>query len=254
MTGTTFQTGRRTLYVPPANGPNDTAYRWKRWGLLFWSTPSPFGSSTEKAGWLGRVTVRKSVNDIEGLRIPCGSWNNKGDSQRCPTMPWISHLWPGALLRRPYLDAMPTALSLWAPELGDPIHAALCAKVPGVSPKPHNLTLCGGCSHVFQSDLHVSMVYDGSYAHQYDHRPHEEMSQLRWDFIQEHLTLDKGSKVLDVGYGNGAFLKHARRAGMEIFGIDLHGEDFGIPEVSYDSPIGYDLVCFSLDRAFPGNR
>jgi SAM-dependent methyltransferase len=113
-----------------------------------------------------------------------------------------------------------------------------------VSPKPHNLTLCGDCCHIFQSDRHVSMVYDASYAHQYDHRPHEEMSQLRWKFIQQHLALSKDSKVLDIGYGNGAFLKHAERAGMQIFGIDLHGEDFGIPEVSYRSPIDYDLVCF----------
>jgi len=88
------------------------------------------------------------------------------------------------------------------------------------------------------------MVYDASYAHQYDHRPHEDMSRLRWEFIQQHLTLHKGSKVLDIGYGNGAFLKHARRAGMEIFGIDLHGEDFGIPEVSYSTPIHFDLACF----------
>ncbi len=113
-----------------------------------------------------------------------------------------------------------------------------------VSAKPYNLTRCGDCRHVFQSDLRVSMVYDASYAHQYDHRPHEEMSRLRWGFIQRHLALRSGSRVLDIGYGNGAFLKHAQRAGMEIFGIDLHGEDFGIPEVSYSSPIDYDLVCF----------
>jgi hypothetical protein len=31
---------------------------------------------------------------------------------------------------------------------------------------------------------------------------------------------------------------------MDIFGIDVHGEDFGIPEASYNSPIDYDLVCF----------
>ncbi len=70
------------------------------------------------------------------------------------------------------------------------------------------------------------------------------MSRLRWEFIQQHLALRKGSKVLDIGYGNGAFLHHARHAGMEIFGIDLHGEDFGIPEVSYSSPVRFDLACF----------
>jgi SAM-dependent methyltransferase len=115
---------------------------------------------------------------------------------------------------------------------------------PDLSPKPHNLSFCGDCRHVFQCDLRVSMVYDADYAHQYDNRPHQEMSRLRWDFIQQHLDLPPGSRVLDIGYGNGAFLKHARRAGMEIYGIDLHGEDFGIPEVSYSTPVEYDLVCF----------
>jgi len=108
----------------------------------------------------------------------------------------------------------------------------------------HNLTRCERCRHIFQSDLRVSMVYDGDYAHQYDRRPHAEMSCLRWEFIQQHLALRQGSKILDVGYGNGAFLHHARRAGMEVFGIDLHGEEFGITEVGYGSPIHYDLVCF----------
>jgi hypothetical protein len=88
------------------------------------------------------------------------------------------------------------------------------------------------------------MVYDAEYAHQYDNRPHEEMSRLRWDFIRRCLGLREGSKILDIGYGNGAFLNQARRAGMEIFGIDLHGEDFGIPEVNYDTAVTFDLICF----------
>jgi SAM-dependent methyltransferase len=113
-----------------------------------------------------------------------------------------------------------------------------------VTSKANNLTLCSDCRHIFQSDHRVSIVYDASYAHQYDDRPHEEMSRLRWDYIQDHLALHKGSRILDIGYGNGAFLKQARRAGMEIFGIDLHGVDFGIPNVNYDSPIGYDITCF----------
>src|SRR5277367_1969417 len=108
----------------------------------------------------------------------------------------------------------------------------------------YNLAVCDGCRHVFQSDLHVSMVYDADYAHQYDHRPHEAMSRIRWEFIQQHLGLPQGSKVLDIGYGNGAFLKLAQREGMDIFGIDLHGEDFGVPEVDYDTTIDFDLICF----------
>ena len=70
------------------------------------------------------------------------------------------------------------------------------------------------------------------------------MSRICWEFIQQHLGLRQGSKVLDIGYGNGAFLKLAQREGMDIFGIDLHGEDFGVPEVDYETTIDFDLICF----------
>jgi SAM-dependent methyltransferase len=70
------------------------------------------------------------------------------------------------------------------------------------------------------------------------------MSELRWSFLQSWLSLAAGSRILDVGYGNGAFLKRARAADMSIFGIDLHNEDFGIPVVAFDTPQDYDLVCF----------
>jgi SAM-dependent methyltransferase len=103
---------------------------------------------------------------------------------------------------------------------------------------------CLRCQHIFQTDLAVTVSYDANYARQYDLRPVREMSDLRWDFIQSRLHLPARSRVLDVGYGNGAFLKRARAAGMTIFGIDLHTEDFGIPVVEFDAPQDYDLVCF----------
>lgn len=108
----------------------------------------------------------------------------------------------------------------------------------------HNLSACLECDHVFQTDLAVSVRYDGAYAHQYDSRPVREMSEVRWQFIQSHLRLPPGSRVLDVGYGNGAFLKRAREAGMTIHGIDVHTEDFGIPTVDFDTDLTFDLVCF----------
>ncbi len=108
----------------------------------------------------------------------------------------------------------------------------------------YNLSQCRVCDHVFQTDLHVSVAYDANYAHQYDFRPAKEMSNLRWDFIQRELKLGSDSRVLDIGYGNGAFLKRAQEARMQIFGIDVHTEDFGIPVVNFDTPQVYDLVCF----------
>ncbi len=117
------------------------------------------------------------------------------------------------------------------------------------------LSECSNCRHIFQTDLKVTASYDADYAHQYDHRPVKEMSELRWDFIQSHLKLPPGSRVLDVGYGNGAFLKHARSANMDIYGIDLHSEDFGIPVVTLETKLHFDLICFfdSLEH-FPNLR
>ena len=77
------------------------------------------------------------------------------------------------------------------------------------------------------------MAYDLRYLHQYDALPCETMSALRWRFIRQALHLPAGSRILDIGYGNGAFLMHARQHGMAVFGLDVHGEDLGIPTVDY---------------------
>ena len=139
-------------------------------------------------------------------------------------------------------DDRPASYSNRCPVCGD-----------GCDDHPHlNLSACRSCQHVFQSDLAVSVSYDAEYAHQYDSRPVKEMSDIRWDFIQSHLDLPAGSRVLDVGYGNGAFLKRAEAAGMSIFGIDLHSEDFGVPVVDFETPLSFDLVClFDSLEHFP---
>lgn len=133
-----------------------------------------------------------------------------------------------------------------APDLGCLAASARCpvCDCPDVTRHRNGLSQCQRCWHIFQTDLRVSAVYDAAYARQYDQRPHEEMSTLRWRFIQRWLGLSVGSRVLDIGYGNGSLLKHARAQGMEVFGLDVHGEDFGIPTVDYYTPQTFDLICF----------
>lgn len=140
--------------------------------------------------------------------------------------------------------------------------ASVCAEAPGAPVTSHedvpcpvcdaacapaeapNLSLCRRCRHVFQSDLRVSVEYDSQYVHRYDALPCEPMSALRWHFIQQALDLRAGSRILDIGYGNGAFLMHARQHGMAVFGLDVHGEDLGIPTVDYATDRQFDLICF----------
>jgi SAM-dependent methyltransferase len=141
--------------------------------------------------------------------------------------------------------AAPTAASLSddascaTPRVTCPICNEICDRH-----SRYNLTSCLHCNHVFQTDLAITVAYDANYAHQYDSLPVREMSKIRWDFIRSYLHLPDGSRILDVGYGNGAFLRYARGAGMKIYGIDVHSEDFGIPVVDFNTPLVYDLVCF----------
>lgn len=134
----------------------------------------------------------------------------------------------------------------WARDTSQGRDTSLCPVCHGACDfRPaYGISSCRRCHHVFQTDLAVAVSYDATYAHQYDYRPVGEMSDLRWNFIQSVLELPAVSRVLDVGYGNGAFLKRARAADMAIFGIDLHTEDFGIPVVTFDTQQDYDLVCF----------
>src|ERR1700712_2405724 len=53
-----------------------------------------------------------------------------------------------------------------------------------ISEHCNNLSHCLICHHIFQSDLHATMVYNPDYARRYDQRPHRAMSALRWNFTQ----------------------------------------------------------------------
>ncbi len=139
------------------------------------------------------------------------------------------------------LEAKPSCSSPYQPF--ETVHCPVCA-AECTAHTVQNLTACLACDHIFQTDLTITVSYDGTYARQYDHRPVREMSEVRWRFIQSHLALPINSKVLDIGYGNGAFLKRAREAGMEVYGIDVHTEDFGIPTTTFDTNLHFDLVCF----------
>ena len=108
----------------------------------------------------------------------------------------------------------------------------------------HNLSHCSQCGHYWQSDLKAVVSYDENYAKKYDDMPHFEMSRLRADFVEKSFPVGKIHKVLDVGHANGAFVKEMIARSYDAFGTDLHGIDFGVPEVDLMGPETFDLVTF----------
>jgi hypothetical protein len=105
------------------------------------------------------------------------------------------------------------------------------------------VSYCPVCQHVFQSDLTVTAKYDRDYiAERYEAYPTTDaMSSMRAGFLS---ALVQRGKLLDVGYGNGAFVKMAQKSGYDAYGADVHGCDFGVREHKLVSSEQYQVVTF----------
>lgn len=63
-------------------------------------------------------------------------------------------------------------------------------------------------------------TYNSDYINKYNNYPHvAEISELRYQLMRKHFP--NSMSVLDVGYGNGAFLDCANAHGWETFGYDV---------------------------------
>jgi hypothetical protein len=73
------------------------------------------------------------------------------------------------------------------------------------------------------------------------------MSKLRLLFLQiaDKLYVNgNGTKnILDIGYGNGDFLRHAENENYIVFGIDVNKNDYGIKNIDYNSQMNFDFIC-----------
>lgn len=119
----------------------------------------------------------------------------------------------------------------------------------------NNLSLCTSCTHVFQTDLKVTMEYNKNYidtSYNPTQHPIQEMAFLRAGYVLSKLDrkdTDEFEKdpinVLDIGYGSGVFLKAvAKLARVAIYGLDIHKHDRGIKEVDFKTKIKFDIVTF----------
>jgi len=117
-----------------------------------------------------------------------------------------------------------------------------CSSVPT---SVEGLWCCGNCTHRFQYPLEVTKRYDFDYVHtRYDtYTTTDFMSHLRLGFVRS--IHPQPGRLLDVGYGNGSFLRLAQKAGYDVYGNDVHGcgEKYGIREVSLNGE-AWDVVTF----------
>lgn len=97
------------------------------------------------------------------------------------------------------------------------------------------LFTCLGCSHVWQHPLEVRAEYNQKYiTERYDaYDTTTSMSWLRLGLVRSFVS---GGRLLDIGYGNGSFLKAAGKAKFEAHGYDVHGlgDRYGVKEASLD--------------------
>lgn len=105
------------------------------------------------------------------------------------------------------------------------------------------LSVCDVCSHVFEDPPVVTAKYDRDYILQrYAKYPTtDSMSYLRLGLLKGYVTY---GRLLDVGYGNGSFVRIASAGGYDAYGNDVHGADFGVREASLNDKSEWDVVTF----------
>lgn len=102
----------------------------------------------------------------------------------------------------------------------------------------HPLVSCNLCTHRWQKDLEIEVSYDDNYMNNYfKHNSLRQMSLLRAGLVEGFVGNGRSAEnsVLDFGYGSGDFLRTMTLNGWKAYGIDVHGLNLGINELSVDS-------------------
>lgn len=103
-----------------------------------------------------------------------------------------------------------------------------------------NLLECLSCGHIWQKTF-KPFEYGHKYIDQgYLNKPTRDMAFLRLGIVGQYMTEDS---LIDVGYGDGEFVRQAIKAGFDAKGFDIHADDMDIPTVS-------ELPKYSKGRTF----
>lgn len=101
-----------------------------------------------------------------------------------------------------------------------------------------DLVLCKDCDIIAALDRKTTAVYDAKYvADRYDRYPTtNDMSRLRRKVVETALYLYEGifcdpvyikrGKLLDIGYGNGSFIREMESAGWDAYGNDVNPTEY----------------------------
>jgi hypothetical protein len=77
--------------------------------------------------------------------------------------------------------------------------------------------------------LEVEAQYGKKYIEDRSNKQTKTMSYLRLGFLSAWVS---GGRLLDIGYGDGEFVKLATQAGFDAYGYEVHGVDCGVREAS----------------------
>lgn len=104
-----------------------------------------------------------------------------------------------------------------------------------------NLLECVECGHLWQYER-KPFDYGAQYiAAGYAGKPTNDMAWLRLGYLGGFV---QSGRVLDIGYGDGAFIRAARRAGFEAFGYDVASGASDVPTVESLSGAWDIVTCF----------
>lgn len=102
------------------------------------------------------------------------------------------------------------------------------------------------CGTVHQIQVGELRKYDLKYAEQYDRyaENNERISWLRLGALKSMIGSEPINSLLDVGYGNGYFLKACAQAGIDCFGYDITGYPVPEAKIINDPTVKVDVVTF----------
>jgi hypothetical protein len=90
-----------------------------------------------------------------------------------------------------------------------------------------NLIRCQSCGYAWQTDIQP-FIYNSEYVDSYKKTPTLEMSYIRLTVLHKYV---KSGRIIDIGYGDGEFIRQSIARGYEAYGYDVNNT-VNVPKVN----------------------